>query len=114
MENGNTQKEEGIISPIQLGDLQKPDGSRASVADTTFNQILNQTGGEACIVISLAKRVDGSANPAPIHGFHISAVNVDLGFMPGILKLIAEALLGRLGGTTVIKNVVEVKDYPKT
>lgn len=105
MEKENEKKEEGVLSPIQLGDLQKPDGSPAGVSDETFSRLLKETGGKSVIILSLTNHIGGNI-PVPIRNFNVSAVGVEMGFVAGVLGFISDALLGKIGGTIVVKKVL--------
>lgn len=97
-----------ILSPFKVQDLMggvQTAKKSVGISNNTFNRILSETGGKAAIVIVFDKQAitEEDLKIAPRH-FHFSMVNMTITFVPYILKLVVQALLGELGGKTTIKT----------
>jgi hypothetical protein len=86
-----------IVSPLQVKDLQEKKGDVYGLKPGTFDAVLRELGGRACIVIGLTQPV--MSKPASCQ-FRISAANIGPGLIPFTLELIAKIMKGELPGTT--------------
>lgn len=70
---------------------------KPNVPNHIFQEILKATGAKATIVITFDDPI--MANPFTVHGFHVSAVNVVFQNIQSVLRIVVDAIGGRLGGT---------------
>lgn len=93
-----------IIAGVRMGQVERTAKEMAgkivadkpNVPDHIFNDVLRTTGAKAAIIITFDEPI--MTSPFLVSGFHISAVNVVFANIQSVVRVVAEALSGRLGG----------------
>lgn len=78
------------------------EAKRRHISDKTFSSVLEEAKAKSAIIITFDKQFLGQT--FFMTDFHISVVGITMNNVLGLLKLVLDALLGRLGGTSTIEE----------